>query len=120
VNPFNGYVRRRGLWPNAITGWDPATEPEKFVPYLPVRNVTPAYPPTFLMHGREDSDVPYAVAEQMAAELARHGVEHRLVGIEGGEHGYQGADPAVVAAGHRDALAFVRRFLGPARHPSTQ
>lgn len=111
ISVFNGYVRRHGEWPRAITGWDPVTEAEKFLPYLPVRQVTADYPPTYILHGREDTDIPYAVAEQMAAELARHGVEHRLVGIPGGEHGYAGADPAVVAAGLREGEAFVRRQL---------
>ena len=108
---FNGYVRRNGQWPRAITGWDPLSEPEKFIPYLPVRNVSPQYPPTFIMHGREDTDIPYVIAEQMAAELARHRVEHRLVGIAGGEHGYQGANPKLVEAGHSEAFEFVRRHL---------
>ena len=53
----------------------------------------------------------YTIAEQMAAELARHRIEHRLVGIAGGEHGYQGANLKLVEAGHREAFEFVLRHL---------
>jgi acetyl esterase/lipase len=108
---FNGYVRQRGLWPKAITGWDPLTEADKYLPYLPVRNVTSAYPPTFIIHGREDLDIPFTVAKEMEVELARQGVEHRLIGIEQGGHGYIGADPAVVEQAHKEAFEFVRRHL---------
>jgi acetyl esterase/lipase len=108
---FNGYVRQRGLWPMAVSGWDPLAETEKFVPYLPVRNVSADYPPTFIIHGREDLDIPYAVAEDMVAELVRCGVEHRLIGIDHGGHGYIGADPTIVEQAHRQAFEFVYRHF---------
>lgn len=109
---FNGYVRQRGLWPKAVTGWDPHKEIDKYVPYLPVRNVTAEYPPIFIIHGREDQDIPFAVAEQMARELEKHHVEHRLVGIDHGRHGYIGADPADVARAHDEAFEFLKTHLG--------
>ncbi len=67
--------------------------------------------PTLIIHGREDLDIPYSVATEMEAELARHNVEHRLIGIESGGHGYAGADPAAVAKAHRAAFEFVLRHL---------
>lgn len=111
---FNGWVRQRGLWPKAVTGWNPLSEPDRFRPLLPVRNVSGDYPPTFILHGREDTDIPYSVAEEMAAELARNSVEHRLIGIPGGEHGYRGAAPAAIASAHRTAAEFVLNHLRPA------
>ena len=48
---FYNYCRQRGIWPKEVSGWDPHTEPEKFQPYMAVRNVTPDYPPTLLIHG---------------------------------------------------------------------
>lgn len=116
---FNDFIRRTAQWPRAISGWDPRTEAERYHPYLPVRNVTPAYPPTFLLHGRADSDVPFSQPEQIAAEFARHGIEHRLVGIDGAEHGWRGADPARVAALQREGVEFLLEHLKPAgRIPS--
>jgi len=116
---FYNFCRQSGLWPKAVSGWDPKTEIEKFLPYRPVHHVTPTYPPTFLMHGEADTDVPFEQPQRMAAELARHGVEHRLVGIPGGEHGYRGGDQRVLEAGRREAAAFVRKHLtGTACTPS--
>ena len=38
----------------------PRATPDAFAPYCPVRLVTAAYPPTLLLHGDHDTDVPYA------------------------------------------------------------
>jgi acetyl esterase/lipase len=109
---FNDFVRRNGEWPMAISGWDPKTETDRFLQYRPVRNVTADYPSTFLMHGEADTDVPFAQPQQMAVELARHGVEHCLIGIPGSEHGYRGGNQRLLEAGRREAAAFVRKRLG--------
>src|SRR5262245_23860173 len=53
------YLRQNGLWTKRVTGFDPATQRKKLDPYCPVRNVSADYPPTLLVHGTEDTDVPY-------------------------------------------------------------
>jgi acetyl esterase/lipase len=108
---FNGYVRQHAEWPQAVTGWDLAAEPEKYIPYLPLRNVTPDYPPTFLLHGREDTDVPFEEAELMAVELRRHGVDFRLIIMPGAGHGLKKGDPARVDEVHHAAVEFLRSRL---------
>ena len=55
---FYRYCRKHGLWPKAVSGWDPFTEAEKFFPYMPVKNITDDYPPTMLIHGTNDTYVP--------------------------------------------------------------
>ncbi|MBL9205120.1 MAG: alpha/beta hydrolase [Opitutaceae bacterium] len=112
---FNDFIRRTAQWPKAITGWDPRTEAERYAPYLPVKHVTPAHPPTFLLHGRNDSDVPFSQPQAMAAEFARHGVKHRLVGIEGAEHGWRGVAAEIVAARQREGTEFLLDHLLPDR-----
>jgi dipeptidyl aminopeptidase/acylaminoacyl peptidase len=61
-----------------------------------------------------DTDVPFEQSVMMAAELKRHGVEHRLIRIEGGPHGFDSKteDPQVSAA-FREVLAFLRGHLQP-------
>ena len=56
---FYQYCRQQGLWAKAVSGWDPHTETNKFNPNMPVKNVTSDYPPTSLIHGTKDTDVPY-------------------------------------------------------------
>ena len=95
---FYLYCRQQGLWPKEVTGHDPDTEPEWFGPFCPDRNVTPDYPPTMLLHGTADTDVPYHLSAAMADALARAGVAHEFVTIPDGAHGFDGADTPEVAA----------------------
>ena len=110
---LNDFIRRTAQWPKAVTGWDPRTEAERYTPYVPVKQVTAAHPPTFLLHGRNDSDVPFSQPEAMAAEFARHGVKHRLIGIEGAEHGWRGVPSETVAARQREGTEFLLEQLLP-------
>jgi len=76
---FYLYCRQHGLWPKEVSGHDPDSEPDAFDPFCPIRNVTKDYPPTLLLHGDKDTDVPYEQSVMMAEELARAGVEHELI-----------------------------------------
>jgi len=105
------FCRQQGLWPKAVSGWDPHNEAEKFNPYMPVKNVTASYPPTFLIHGEADTDVPHEQSVLMVSELRKHGVEHRLLSIPGAEHGLAGTDPKVSADAYRKAVTFLEQRL---------
>ena len=110
---FYLYCRQQGLWPKEVTGHDPDTEPAAYDPFCPIRNVTMEYPPTLLLHGDIDTDVPYEQSKIMADELARVGVEHELITISGGGHGFDGAgtkDPVVANAFER-AMTFLKRHV---------
>lgn len=78
---------------------------------MPIRNVLEKYPPTFLMHGDRDTDVPYNESVEMAAELTRHRIENRLVVLPGGEHGFSGADPKAVNQAYQDAWLFLSKHF---------
>ena len=105
---FYLYCRQQGLWPQEVGGHDPATSPAFFVPYCPVHNVMADYPPTLLLHGDEDTDVPYAQSAQMAAALARRGIEQELITIPGGAHGFDHDEESPLV---RAAFERLLRFL---------
>jgi acetyl esterase/lipase len=109
---FYLYCRQNGTWPKEVTGHDPHTEPKWFDPYCPIRNVTAKYPPTLLVHGTEDTDVPYAESKNMDAKLAAAGVEHELVTVTGAGHGLAGAKPEDVTQTTNQAVAFVKAHMG--------
>jgi acetyl esterase/lipase len=110
------YLRQNGLWTKEVTGFDPATERTKLDPYCPVRNVTKDYPPTMLVHGTEDTDVPYELSVALAKEFEKHKVPHELVTVRGAGHGLSGGDPKLVEEASAKALAFIREHLN-ARSP---
>lgn len=109
---FYIYCRQNGAWPQAVSGWNPHTEPEKFAPFMPVRNVDDQYPPTLMIHGELDTDVPVEQSAMMAAEFEKHHVEHRFIRVPGGEHGLAGADRKMVDESHAAAAEFLRQHLG--------
>jgi len=108
---FYQFCRQQGLWPRAVSGWDPRTEREKFVPFMPVDNVTAEYPPTLLIHGDQDTDVPVEQSTLMRDEFAKHKVPHRLITLAGAEHGLAGADPAAIKESYQAAIEFLKRHL---------
>ena len=105
------YLRQNGLWTPEVAGFDPKTERDKITPYCPVRNLTADYPPTMLLHGTADTDVAYHESADMAAGLAKQGVQHELITVEGGEHGLGGGDPKFLANAHARAMRFIREHL---------
>jgi acetyl esterase/lipase len=109
---FYQYCRQTGLWPSMVSGWDPHEEPAKYTPFMPVKNVTPDYPPTLLIHGTDDTDVPYEQSLMMAEQFRKHKVPHELISIANGEHGLGGGDPQKIDAAYRAAGEFVQRFMG--------
>ncbi len=108
---FYQHCRQRGTWPRAVSGWDPKLEAEAFHPYMPAVNVDASYPPTLLIHGTADTDVPYEQSVMMADALARNGVEHTLISIEGGEHGLGGGPKEQIDAAYQQAFCFIERHL---------
>jgi len=108
---FYQYCRQHGTWPTAVTGWDSNRESEKFFEFMPVKKVDSNYPPTVLIHGTVDTDVPYQQSVMMAGELKKHGVVHVLISLKGGEHGLAGANPKEIDAAYQRAFEFLKTQL---------
>jgi acetyl esterase/lipase len=110
---FYLYCRQQGLWPIKISGHGPHVEREWYAAYEPLRNVTPAYPPTILLHGEKDTDVPFEQSVQMAEALRKKRVDHQFITNPEWGHGFDGAgkkDPAVKEA-YEKVLKFLEKYL---------
>ncbi len=110
---FYLYCRQHGLWPSEVSGHDPESERKWYSEYEPLRNVTPSYPPTILLHGEKDNDVPFEQSVLMAEELRRHGVYYEFITNPDWGHGFDGAgmeDPTVQEAFGR-VLTFLQRHV---------
>ncbi len=105
---FYLYCRQNGLWPMQVSGHDPHTQDKWFKPYCPIRNVTAKYPPTLLIHGTADTDVPYSLSQDMDAKLGKAGVVHEFITVEGAGHGLAGAKPEEVSRVAARAVEFVK------------
>jgi acetyl esterase/lipase len=108
---FYNFCRQTGQWPKAVSGWDPQSEAANFFPYMPVKNVTAAYPPTVLIHGTADTDVPFEQSHLMSQALEKAGVPYRFYQIANAEHGLGGGDKAEIERAQQAAFEFVKRYL---------
>ena len=62
-SPFYLYCRQQGQWLPEVTGHSLQQNAAWFNRYCPLRNIDSAFPPTALVHGRDDSDVPASESE---------------------------------------------------------
>jgi acetyl esterase/lipase len=108
---FYNFCRQNGLWPKAVSGWDARAESEKFFPFMPIKNITGNYPPTVLIHGTADTDVPFEQSEMMAEELKKHEVPFQFHKIAKAEHGLSGGDHAEIDEAERKAFEFIKLHL---------
>jgi len=112
---FYVYCRQHGLWPQEVTGHDPEREPRWFDPYCPIRNATAKYPPTLLIHGDQDTDVPFEQSTLMSEELARHGVAHQMIPMANHGHGFdtegKGMNDPTISKLFDQILAFLERHV---------
>jgi dipeptidyl aminopeptidase/acylaminoacyl peptidase len=107
-------MRQQGLWTREVTGLDPQVDAAALRRYCPVLNATRHYPPTMLLHGTADTDVPFAQSVAMRDALVRAGVTCELVALPGKDHGFDfdQRDAEVL-----DAVDRAEAFLDAKLHP---
>jgi len=105
------YLRQNGLWTREVTSFEPGKDKAKLDRYCPVRNVTPEWPSTMLVHGTVDTDVPYELSAAMAKEFEAQKVPHEFVSVPGAGHGLSGGDKKLVADAQAKARDFIRAKL---------
>ncbi|WP_158682384.1 alpha/beta hydrolase [Sphingopyxis sp. MG] len=105
------YYRQNGLWPQEVSGFPSSSIAELIAQYEPAKNVTREYPPTLLMHGTDDHDVPYEESANMALQFEKHGVPYVLKTIDRGGHGFGGGSPDQIEDAYRSMRDFIVRYL---------
>ena len=78
---------------------------------MAVKHVTGQYPPTLLLHGTADTDVPYQQSVMMAKQFEKHGVPHKFIGIQNAEHGLRDGDPSEIDRAYAAVLTFVKGHM---------
>ncbi len=91
--PYYVYTRQKGTWPQTVTG----REIQALGEFCPEKEVNADYPDTLLIHGTNDTDVPYECSMGMAFALGRAGrsVELHLVAGRGHVFDLNTNDPEV-------------------------
>lgn len=106
------YGRQHGVWIEEISGLIPIIEKEELSKYCPLYQVKADYPPTLLLHGTKDEDVPYDQAVLMLAKLQENGVESKLITIPEGRHQFDEEwQSPIVQNAFKEVLTFLNNNL---------
>ncbi|GAB5521457.1 MAG: hypothetical protein RhofKO_37080 [Rhodothermales bacterium] len=73
-----GYLRQRGRWSEIVGRIDPVQEPEAVRAFEPLHHIDATYPPTLLLHGTNDGDVPFSASERLAEAFEQQDVPYRF------------------------------------------
>ena len=111
---FYLYCRQQGQWLIEVTGRDPRQDAAWFDPYCPIRNIAPGYPPTILVHGTLDTDVPHEQSKDLALRFDELGVTHQFLSLEGVGHGFAGAQAEDAEKVEGRVAAFLAANVAPA------
>lgn len=96
-----------GIGQAARTWLGAGVSPERIRALSPVFNLRAGAPAIISIHGDKDQTVPIEQATRLHDALARASIPNRIVTLNGGGHGLQGAPPDELAR----ALEVIRAFL---------
>jgi acetyl esterase/lipase len=103
------YCRQQGLWPKVLTDHDPLADHAAFDRFCPLRNVSQDYPPTLLIHGTADTDVPYEQSALRARVFHQRHVPHQFITITNGGHGFGRKDAALASRTYDQVVGFLKQ-----------
>ena len=108
---FYLYCRQQGIWLQAVSGHHPSDQ-AWFAQYEPIQHISAAYPPTLLLHGEADTDVPHDQSVLMQQELNKHGIAHKFISNPNWGHAfiYIPNDPSVNKA-FAQIIAFLQQHV---------
>lgn len=107
---FYLYCRQQGLWPKLVAGYDPGVEQKALRRYCPLHRLNNSYPPTMLLHGDRDTDVPFEQSQRMTEALKALRIPTEFAQMSGMGHGFdrEMRNPQISAAFDR-VVDFLRR-----------
>ncbi|WP_152655995.1 alpha/beta hydrolase [Oceanobacillus sp. CFH 90083] len=107
------YCRQQGKWIDYVTGKSSKEDLSFLHAYCPVRLADSSYPPTLLLHGDQDEDVPYQESVHMKQMLDEKGIDNQLITISNGKHSFdQNMDDPQVVQAFEKVIQFLKQQLG--------
>lgn len=104
---FYLYCRQQGQWLPEVTGHSLPQDAPWFNRYCPSQNVDPAFPPTVLVHGRSDCDVPVSESDRLVEKFREQRVAHEFHSLPDVGHGFAGASLELVESVESAVVNFI-------------
>ncbi len=91
-NRFNYYLycRQQGSWVERVASTE--RDEAELKRFCPIHCIDEGYPPTLLIHGDKDNDVPYEESVKMHQALKEQGIASKLLTAEGYGHAFDYMD----------------------------
>jgi acetyl esterase/lipase len=105
------YCRQQGIWTNIVSGHDPAQEPEYFDRFCPTKNISSSFPPVLLIHGDNDTDVPFEQSILMDEALNLKNIDHQFIKMTGFGHAFDKLEGGLGNAQISNTFHEVIKFL---------
>lgn len=85
---FNYYVysRQIGSWASQVTGWSRENDAKDLQMFSPIKNIKANFPPTLLVHGDQDTDVPFYESVKLRKVFVERKIDHQFIAMEGYGH----------------------------------
>lgn len=107
------YVRQQGKWIKEISGLHPEINKSELSQFSPLLSMNDHYPPTLLLHGTMDDDVPYEQSLLMYNALQKANVVSRLITIPNGKHVFdEDWENPIVQQAFTEVISFLKTQLG--------
>ncbi|MFJ5713910.1 alpha/beta hydrolase [Neobacillus sp. NPDC093127] len=103
------YARQNGVWIEEISG---TRNKEQLSQFCPINYASTDFPPTLLLHGTMDEDVPYEQSVLMSEALTKAGVECSLITIPNGKHVFdEDWQNPIVQKAFDEVITFLKEHL---------
>jgi acetyl esterase/lipase len=112
---FYLYCRQQGIWGREIVGKD-IDDFELLVRlYCPIHTISSDYPPTLLLHGDQDTDVPVSESLSLAEKFSGAATKYELIILPGYGHGFdmveEGSGDPHVSQAFEAVIKFLKKFV---------
>lgn len=106
------HCRQEASWIQEVSGFNPALFPEKIGALSPIYRMGWDYPPTILLHGTEDKDVPLEASLSVKEKLDQIKVANQFIVLEGLEHDFDyDMKDCQVRKAFEEVISFLQNYL---------
>jgi len=78
------FLKNNNLWLYEVIGFDLTKDTERFKHILPFNNLKTDFPPTLILHAKNDDDVPFSQAEILDTAMNKLMIKHELNAVQEG------------------------------------
>ncbi|MEM8897994.1 MAG: alpha/beta hydrolase [Bacteroidota bacterium] len=80
------YTRQKGIWASTVSQLNREKHVEELTSLSPSLDMRKDFPPTLLIHGDKDTDVPFSESQKLVQTLSQNKTPHKLIEMKGYGH----------------------------------